>query len=357
MRTSLRALICALVSIGFGGCAFFPDFATSPVYHLPISEVVNQIRCDMHRFLVSAPDDRNFSLDKNSYATVELALSTTAYGDVKFSRIDTVRLGARGFLAVGGGSEPFPSLGTKVSGQTVAKVQVNISQNPELLADACSYGYGEILSAEPHADKVLINQMRVAEWLKRSFDRGERIKSEGASCDTRSKKGGDGGKPCSVSLELATLSTKFQLVADVSGGMLDFAKLIPVVATPTLALGTDYYHQVTIIFSGNNAIDTKARAGEKLAQRDGYIYSPPVRYEYQRRSYDEKRYKEDDQSPEAEKWRRDKRDREERDRLRRLERLERRLDQTPTRSSEEDSAAILRQLRSIRDATILNAPR
>ena len=357
MRGFVSAGVVACASLS-GGCAYFPDFgATNLVHHVPISEVVNQIRCDMHRFLRSAPDDANFSLDKKSYATVELALATTGTGDVKFSRIDTVRLGATGFLAIGSSSQPFPSLGVKQVSQNVAKVQVNISQDPKLLEHACSYGRGEILSSAQHADRVLINDMRIAEWLKRSFERGEGIKREGATCNTRSKKGGDAGVPCSVSLELATLTAKFQLAGDVSGGVLDLAKLVPVVVTPTLQLSRDYYHQITIIFSGNNAV---AEGRRRFAKDD----TPFIFYRDSRRTprYEEESEtpppKSDDVSPEAEAYRRKELERlrkREKELMRRLERLERERD--AIRDAERETDSILRQLRSIRDATILNAPR
>lgn len=302
----MRRLIAVSIASLLTGCAFFPDFETSPVYRAPISEVVNQIRCDLSEFLkwhkanITNP---NFSLDEKSYATMELSLSTTAYGDAKFSRIDTIRLGASGFLAVGGGNQPFPTLGVKQLNQTVAKVTVNVSQDSDLLSDACAYGYGQVFSSEPHADRVLINDMRVGEWLKRSFESAQRIKSQGPVCDMRPTKGTP-SNACSVSLETAVLTTKFQLIGDVSGGLLDMAKLVPVISTPTLQLNADYYHQITIIFSGNNSVAQVAAARGK----GGVV---PYR-----------------------------------------------LDPPKGESREVDpvGADIIRQLRSIRDATILSAP-
>jgi hypothetical protein len=239
----------------FEGCAFYPDFQTSPVYHVPIAEVVNQIRCEMYDFVRSqeAVHNPNFSLDPESYATVELSLSTTAFGDVKFAKIDTKKLGFEHILAIGSATQPFPSLDAKNTEQTVAKVVVNISQNPSLLNKACGYGQWEILSDAPNADRVLVNDLRLSEWLKHSFAGAQRIKSQGDACNERAAPK-EKAKDCSVSLETATLTTKFELVADVSAGVLDLAKLIPIVATPTLDLNVDYYHQVQIIFSGNNAI-------------------------------------------------------------------------------------------------------
>jgi hypothetical protein len=256
----MRSMYCVAAALGamalLNGCAFYPDFQTSPVYHVPIAEVVNQIRCEMYDFVRSQQrvPNPNFSLDPDSYATVELALSTTAFGDVKFAKIDTKKLGAAGFLAIGSSTQPFPSLDVKNVDQTIAKVVVNISQNPKLLEKACGYGQWQILSDEPHADRVLVNDLRLSEWLKHSFASAQRIQSRGGVCDTRGKKT-DVTQDCSVSLETATLTTKFELIADASAGVLDLAKLIPIVATPTLDLNIDYYHQIQIIFSGNNAIN------------------------------------------------------------------------------------------------------
>lgn len=299
MRKALMVLsICA--SAGTGGCTFFPDFANSPVYHAPISEVVNQIRCDMHIFLEKQRTvvNPNFSLDDKGYATVELALSTTAFGDVKFAKIDTVRLGAQGFLAVGSSTQPFPSLAAKQLNQTVARVTVNVSQDPGMLRDACGYGQHEVLSSKPTADRVLVNDLRIAQWLTRSFANAQRIKHEGPVCDMRAGKNAP-GNACSVSLETAVLTTKFQLIGDASAGVLGLAKLIPVVATPTLQLNVDYYHQITIIFSGNNAV---ANAGLPMVRGLG----PTAR---------------------------------------------------SVRQPEPSAADVIRQLRSIRDATILNGTR
>ncbi len=121
----------------------------------------------------------NFSLDVDSYATVELTLSTTASGEVKYAKIDTKKLGFEHVLAIGSASEPFPSLDFKSANQTVAKIVVNISQNPELLSKACGYGQWEILSDGPHADRMLVNDLRLSEWLKHSFASAQRIQSQG----------------------------------------------------------------------------------------------------------------------------------------------------------------------------------
>ena len=253
MRSFAR--LGALASTVLCGCAFFPDFKNSPVYHAPIAEVVNQIRCDMYDFLRTQKHVINptFSLDFKSYATVELTLSTTAYGEVKFAKIDTARLGAAGFLAIGSASQPFPTLSAKQLNQTVAKVTINVSQDPDKLKGACEYGRGEIFSSSPHADQVLVNDLRISEWLKRSFDNAQRINAQLPVCNSRPKPTTE-SSACSVGLETAVLISKFQLVADASAGVLDLAKLIPIIATPTLQLNMDYYHQIQIIFSGNNRV-------------------------------------------------------------------------------------------------------
>lgn len=235
------------------------------------------------------------------------------------------------------------------------------------MVDACKYGYGEILSSEPHADRVLINQLRVAEWLKRSFNRAERIKHHKEVCNIRSKKGGDDkAKPCSVSLELATLSTKFQLVGDASGGLLDLAKVIPVVATPTLQINADYFHQITIIFSGNNAVaesskirddDGRARIRDRSDRYDRYDARPArqtPKYEPWDTSPKAEEWR---RSPEGQEWLRQENERRERLRLRTLDRLIDKLDAMTSRDTEKESDSVARQLRAIRDATILNAPR
>ena len=231
MRTPLYGGIsCALF---LAGCAYFPDFEHTPSARLPVAEVVNQIRCDMYDFLKDhEPGGAAFSLDTNSYATVELSLATTSSGDVKFAKVDAIGLGAANWLA----ADPFPSLGSKAQGEVTTKVTVNIAQDPKLLKHLCEngprYGYGEILSDKPFADRVLINQMRVSSWLKRTFSSSDRIVPSGNFCNSKAK-GPDGDKLtlCSVGLDNATLSTKFQLVGDASGGLLSLERLVPVVQT------------------------------------------------------------------------------------------------------------------------------
>ena len=223
-KVSLGILYSCLL---LAGCVYFPDFENTPSARLPVSEVVNQIRCDMYQFLKDHPAGRGtFSPDPDSYATVELALSTTAFGDVKFSKIDTVRLGATGFLAIGSSSQPFPSLALKQSGQVVAKVTVNISQNPINLRSKCErgYEYGGVFDGGPNSDRTLINNLRIASWLQRTFESGDRIVHTGHYCNIRTKTIGSGQSACSVGLETAVLTTKFQLIGDVSGGMLDFER-------------------------------------------------------------------------------------------------------------------------------------
>jgi hypothetical protein len=360
-----RASACLFITALVGGCVYFPDFEHTPSARLPVAEVVNQIRCDMYEFLKDHPPGHaTFSLDTDNYATVELSLSTTAFGDVKFSKIDTVRLGARGFLAIGSSAEPFPSAGLKNTHQVITKVTVNISQNPEHLRDKCErgyeYGYGAILSDSPHADRVLINNLRIASWLKRNFENSTRIVHTGAYCNVKAGKGGlsAGQETCSVGLDNATLTTKFQLVGDVSGGMLDFAKLIPVVATPTLQLNADYYHQIQIIFAGNNALDRK---------KTPLVYAPSDRkrdyYYYDRFDAPKIKPLECTGDPESDAY---KQCLKLRDMQRELQRSQKELDrkmrsleareQAPA-ASPGDADTVARQLRSIRDALILNSVR
>lgn len=304
----------ALIALfSLNGCAFYPNFEEAPVYRVPVSEVINQVRCELYDFLQSqeAVENPNFSLNTKSYATVKLTLSTTGYGDVKFAKIDTKKLGLASILAIGSSSQPFPSLDMKSTGQTVADVTVNVSQNPKDLSDACGYGKQEIFSNAPHADRTLINDLRISSWLKRTFASGQRIQSQGDVCNIRGTKGQQSDN-CSVSLETATLSTKFQLVTDVNAGVLKFANLIPVVATPVLDLNVDYYHQIQIIFSGNNAV------AESKQGRLATVQGAPGRAG----RFTEKQLR----HPPSE--------------------------EIPMSAAE---AAILRQLRSIRDATILNA--
>jgi len=352
-----RFIVPLLLPLFVAGCAFFPNFEHTPSAHLPVSEVVNQIRCDMYEFLKDNPaGERNFSLDTKSYATVKLTLSTTAFGDVKFSRIDTIKLGAQGFLAVGGGVEPFPSFGVKQSNVVQAELVVNISQDKEQLREKCEngreYGYGEIFKDTGHEDRVLINDLRIASWLKRTFDRGDRIVHTGPHCNIRTKQMSKDAAPCSVGLETATLTTRFQLIGDMSGGVLNLAKLIPVIATPTLQLQADYYHQIQIIFSGNNAVDTAAREGFRgIASERGpsppSVRSAPRQMEPCKGETDSESYK---QCIMLRKLQRDY------DALQnRLRELEQRRQDDGDASGASD--AISRQLRSIRDTLILNGNR
>jgi hypothetical protein len=223
---------------------------------------------------------------------------------VKFAKIDTKKLGLASILAIGSSTQPFPQLSMRSTGQTVAEVTVNVSQNPKDLIDACGYGKQEIFSDAPHADRILINDLRISSWLKRTFASGQRIQSQGEVCDTRGAKGPRSDN-CPVSLETATLRTKFQLVTDANAGVLKLANLIPVVQTPVLDLNVDYSHQVDIIFSGSNAVSglqppagAPAPGGKRALTKR---HPPP--------------------------------------------------EEVPVSAAE---AAILRQLRSIRDATILN---
>ena len=350
-----------LLPLFVAGCAFFPNFEHTPSAHLPVSEVVNQIRCDMYEFLKDNPaGNRNFSLDTNSYATVKLTLSTTAFGDVKFSRIDTIKLGAQGFLAVGSSGSPFPSLGVKQSNVVLAELVVNIPQNKELLREKCEngreYGYGEIFKDTGHEDRILINDLRIASWLKRTFERGDRIVHTGRHCDIRSKTLSDKVLPCSVSLETATLTTKFQLIGDMSGGVLNLAKLVPVIATPTLQLYADYYHQIQIIFSGNNAVDAKAGALRRQTS------APPLPRRMQQpyfRAPPEIKLAPCEGDKETESYKQclllQRIQRENIDLKERLNELEQRRPDEDARGGSSD--AISRQLRSIRDTLILNGTR
>ncbi len=316
----------------FAGCAFFPDFAHTPAARLPVAEVVNQIRCDMYEFLKDHESGTAaFSLDLDSYATVELSLSTSSGGDVKFARIDSIRLGAQNWLA----KAPFPTLGAGASGEVSAKVTVNIAQNPELLKPLCEngrrYGYAEILSNKPYADRVLINDMRIASWLKRTFESSERIVPSGAYCNSKSSKGPSGPSQslCSVGLDNATLTTKFQIVGDVSGGILALERLIPVVQTPTVGLDIGYTHQIKIIFQGNDVVES--RKPRYVATRRAP--APPVY-----RDFRKKLDCEDLKGPARDNC---------------FKERGRESSQQPLPTS--DASGVERQLRSIRDALILNS--
>jgi len=52
------------------GCAYFPDFELTLSAWLPVSEVVNEIRCDIYEFRKEHhPGEGTFSLDTSSYVT------------------------------------------------------------------------------------------------------------------------------------------------------------------------------------------------------------------------------------------------------------------------------------------------
>ena len=337
-KPSLGAAACALL---LTGCVYFPDFEQTPVTRLPVAEVVNQIRCDMYEFLKDhQAGGRAFSLDLSSYATVELSLSTTSGGDVKFAKIDAVRLGASNWLA----KDPFPNAGAGVTGEVSTKVTVNIAQDPELLRPMCengrTYGYGKVLSGEPYADRVLINDMRLAAWLKRTFDSADRIVPSGPFCNIKSGKGPSGPSQsmCSVGLDNATLTTKFQMVGDVSGGILALEKLIPVVATPTVGIDIGYTHQIKIIFQGNNVLDTSKpyRTAQPRFYRDRSYEGPPP--PGQPRTFDKQLRCEDLIGAERDAC---------------FQSRGRRS--APRPPPPPDTAGVERQLRSIRDALILNS--
>jgi hypothetical protein len=58
------------------------------------------------------------------------------------------------------------------------------------------------------------------------------------------------------------------LIADASAGVLDLAKLIPIIATPTLQLNMDYHHQIQIIFSGNNRVVASKATSSAVARSE-----------------------------------------------------------------------------------------
>jgi hypothetical protein len=90
LRSVLRPVAALSITLMVGGCYFYPDFgALSPVHHVPVAEVVNQIKCDVVEFLDNySRIERNVLwLDPGSYVQIQLTLNLTDSGNVNFTKL------------------------------------------------------------------------------------------------------------------------------------------------------------------------------------------------------------------------------------------------------------------------------
>ena len=108
------------------GCAIgypaFTDFWANNVYHYPVGEVVNQVRCELVHYIASqdiSPQkgEPNRFIVGDTEVSVKLTLQTDVSGSVNYIGVDLSKLGLASiarFIAV---NKDTPSLGVKLQGK------------------------------------------------------------------------------------------------------------------------------------------------------------------------------------------------------------------------------------------------
>jgi hypothetical protein len=276
-------------------------------------------------------------LDPGSYVQIQLTLNLTDSGNVNYTKLRGEHLDpSRKFLSPGGGpfGHPFPSFQTSASKATTAVLTIDIPQDSRLAK--C----GDALDAlnPPQRHPALVSRLRVSEWLMNVFERAADIKvrKPGVDCPrppmqplppverapvkmpnpsdpnadaklraatvraaaAAASGANDPSRYCEVALDTIQLSSKFELVADFSAGVIPLAKLFPVIPVPTVDVKADYFDSISLIFHGYNRV--QSIAANKSVNRNRALGAV---------------------------------------------------------TSESDTASIVRELRSLRDATLLAAPR
>ena len=123
------------------GCAFLPGFGIleDPIlYYLDVSEVANQVACELQEFMWEQQNDQNsrsrrWLLDDDD-VPVKLTLSTDNQGNVNFTGIDAAKLGFEAIADLITKQSSVPSLGAKLSAKRSRTVQIAFAVSPKPLS-------------------------------------------------------------------------------------------------------------------------------------------------------------------------------------------------------------------------------
>jgi hypothetical protein len=248
-----------------GGCYYFQDFSSTPIYHVPAGEVINSVRGEIVDFLCGyqnrAGGANFFELDPDGVMTVTLTLNMVAHAEVNYSKIRTEGLHMQNVIAIGAGafSNPFPQLDLQAESTTMAKLIFSISQAPPK--------GGCLIKAEERTGKrdYLVSDLRLKKWLVHYFDNLNTVVSRDYEACTKPTVAA--ASKCTVSLGTQTLQTKFNVVGEVQAGVISLKKLIPIVAVPNVDIKSNYYHQIDIQFVGLDHVALAAAAKKIGATR------------------------------------------------------------------------------------------
>jgi hypothetical protein len=241
-------LFCIIgVCILCDGCGFLPGFSLfeEPVlYYLPVSEVANQVACELQEFRKEHEHDVYTSqrwVLANEDVAVKLNLQTDSSGYVNFTGINVSQVGLAAFqqfvLSATSGKTTIPTLAAKASAKRTKTVQINFSVSPAAL-DIHLFSTNP---SDPKAKKQTINcqvwenslannplnRLYLKDWLNNFFETVNAGTKQPQYANTdlsdtilnalRSLKPPD-PVPSQFKIQSVELSTQIQLAADISGG-------------------------------------------------------------------------------------------------------------------------------------------
>ncbi len=262
-----------------GGCTYYPGFTNienPELYYIRAGDVVGGIKCAMFSFLnereyrqggdVGAFDHKRFELDPSAQATLELQLINSTSGQILYSKIDAAALASTfgisagaSVVAIGNTTTgiPFPSANATAKGTNTVVLSMVVAQtldDPSVpliygtkdrngkpfsnraadVPDGTNAKYVERCLAGPDRD-IEIDYIGLKNWLVHALSDEEDAIWRGAP---------------EVFLDTITLTTLFDIQADVSFGVSHILKLVPLVGVPSVDLKPDRSHQLKITLRG-----------------------------------------------------------------------------------------------------------
>ena len=166
-----RFLFLSGLGLATSGCAFLPGFGIleDPIlYWLDVSEVANQVACELQEFMRDQQDTPVLELQNqrwllgNEDVAVKLQLNTDNQGYVNFTGIDAAKLGFEAIANLITKQASVPSLGAKLTAKRSRTVQIAFTVSPKPVDEPKRRR--AFSNASPEAEK----RTNCSEWKKRA---------------------------------------------------------------------------------------------------------------------------------------------------------------------------------------------
>ncbi len=136
-----RSIAGVVAGIVLSGCGFLPGFGIledTPLYHLPVGAIANQVACEVQEFVSdqNAKKAKGFYLGRwrisNDPVSIKLALTTDNSGYVNFTGVNVTSLGLASLATFVATQSKVPTLAAKLTAKRTRTVTIafTVSPNP-----------------------------------------------------------------------------------------------------------------------------------------------------------------------------------------------------------------------------------